>query len=458
MGMVQSKTLWTIGLGVGALYYLYSKEVFHRWGFGLSDPVKPIRGLRNIGSTCYLNAVLQALSACSYFSAWLAHKDDLNKCDFPPRLHHPDQYAGFDYPMIAVLYRAILVINRVIGLEEDDCDLMSKVPRDIIQTLHSLNHKFVNHEEQDTFECLQHLLTVLQQEVVRSVYRRQKGSLECIMDEDDASEVSGELISASEVDNEIPAATSKAINGIFSKRKASADMNIPMAPKYPFRGMTASVLQCLQCLHKLPVKFETFESLTLLLPHSPLTISNFQLNVRSLLRELQKPVIVTQVNCDGCSKKQGKPMKSAFSKTLYFARLPYTLVFHILQSEWRPDGLSKRHVFVRYDERLNAGDLHHWNLTYKNKGSGDSALPSFKTETVQDLSYDLKAIVAHSGDADSGHFITCRRVPDTPANVSGCRWAFVSDEFVSELQDSEPFRFKPYLLFYEKRIKRDYAL
>lgn len=38
------------------------------------------------------------------------------------------------------------------------------------------------------------------------------------------------------------------------------------------------------------------------------------------------------------------------------------------------------------------------------------------------------------------------------------RWAFVSDEFVSELQDSEPFRFKPYLLFYEKRIKRDYAL
>lgn len=154
---------------------------------------------------------------------------------------------------------------------------MSKVPRDIIQTLHSLNHKFVNHEEQDTFECLQHLLTVLQQEVVRSVYRRQKGSLECIMDEDDASEVSGELISASEVDNEIPAATSvnplhrlsfsetsttnlsgwdvlynpkKAINGIFSKRKASADMNIPMAPKYPFRGMTASVLQCLQCLHK----------------------------------------------------------------------------------------------------------------------------------------------------------------------------------------------------------------
>jgi hypothetical protein len=70
----------------------------------------------------------------------------------------------------------------------------------------------------------------------------------------------------------------------------------------------------------MPVKFETFESLTLLLPYVS-AVSNFQLNIRSLLNELQKPVIVTQVNCDGCSKKQPKPTKSAFSKTLYFARV-----------------------------------------------------------------------------------------------------------------------------------------
>lgn len=110
-------------------------------------------------------------------------------------------------------------------------------------------------------------------------------------------QVSGELISVSEVESELPSSSAaavaatvippvnphprlsitestsnlsgwdilydpkKAVNGIFSKRKASADANIPLAPKYPkypFRGMTANVLQCLQCLHRVLFYFIGF--------------------------------------------------------------------------------------------------------------------------------------------------------------------------------------------------------
>ncbi len=106
---------------------------------------------------------------------------------------------------------------------------MSKVPRDIISTLHHLNYKFiVTNQEQDTFECLQHLLTVLQNEVVCSTVRRQKGSLECIMDEDDASEVSGELISVSEIESEVPNPPSASVSANVSD---ATNLNSSQGPR-----------------------------------------------------------------------------------------------------------------------------------------------------------------------------------------------------------------------------------
>ena len=169
----------------------------------------------------------------------------------------------------------------MIGNEYNDYDLMTKVPLDIIHTLKDMNYTFIQYQEQDTFECLQSILTVLQHEIVHCIYLRQKGTLECIMDEDDASEVSGERLSMTELDSELPyqpalsvpsvnpqpslciSETSnnlsswdvlydlkKGANGIYSKRKVSADMNVPTAPKFPFRGMTATVFQCLLCWYK----------------------------------------------------------------------------------------------------------------------------------------------------------------------------------------------------------------
>lgn len=67
------------------------------------------------------------------------------------------------------------------------------------------------------------------------------------------------------------------------------------------------------------MKLETFDSLTLIIPK--IRDPNAILSVRYLLAELQKPVIVTQVDCEGCSRVHKKKAKSAFSKTLYFVRV-----------------------------------------------------------------------------------------------------------------------------------------
>jgi hypothetical protein len=87
---------------------------------------------------------------------------------------------------------------------------------------------------------------------------------------------------------------------------------------------------------------------------------------------------------------------------------------------------------------MNVADLNHWRKAFDKKkepepgggnadadagGSGDAQKiePEKSQPEKENIFYDLKAFVAHSGDADSGHFITCRRVPDTPANVGNCR-------------------------------------
>jgi len=233
------------------------------------------------------------------------------------------------------------------------------------------------------------------------------------------------------------------------------DLNIPIVPKFPFRGLTANVLQCLQCLHKLPVRLEAFESLTLLMP-TGMAVGPRRLTIRSLLHELMKPTIVTQVDCMGCSLKSGKPMKSAFSKRMCIARFPQVLVFHILQSQWTSNTLSKRYEPVNYEEYLNIGDLPDWIDILKSdaslKAAGDpqatSTLIQPPTRTKR-INYTLRALIAHSGEAESGHFFTCRRIPETPQRVD-YKWVFVSDDHVSQLDGPEPFLFKPYLLFYEK--------
>jgi len=231
------------------------------------------------------------------------------------------------------------------------------------------------------------------------------------------------------------------------------DLNIPVVPKFPFRGLTANFLQCLQCLHKLPVRLEAFESLTLLMPTGVIGGPR-RLTIRSLLHELMKPTIVTQVDCMGCSLKQGKPMKSAFSKRMCIARFPPVLVFHILQSQWTANTLSKRHETVNYEEYLNIGDLPDWIDILKSdaslKAAGEPQAPLAQPPNQSKrINYKLRALIAHSGEAESGHFFTCRRIPKTP-QLAEYKWVFVSDDYVMPLEGVEPFHFKPYLLFYEK--------
>lgn len=116
--------------------------------------------------------------------------------------------------------------------------------------------------------------------------------------------MSGELISVSEVESELPSASTtapptpnphprlatpeyinnvaswdvvhdpkKAVKGIYSKRKKSTEKETTpqLALNFPCKGITASVLQCLHCLYK--VGF--LKGLTIMVNILCITMSDF---------------------------------------------------------------------------------------------------------------------------------------------------------------------------------------
>lgn len=58
--------------------------------------------------------------------------------------------------------------------------------------------------------------------------------------------------------------------------------------------------------------------------------------------------------------------------------------------------------------------------------------------------YQLAAVVVHSGDAHSGHFVTYRRGNQTS------KWFYTSDVEIREVSMEEVLQSTAYMLFYEK--------
>jgi len=70
---------------------------------------------------------------------------------------------------------------------------------------------------------------------------------------------------------------------------------------------------------------------------------------------------------------------------------------------------------------------------------------------LESLVYNLKAVIVHYGEPNSGHYLTYRK-------LDGERWMFASDDMVRLAQQGEVCRQQAYLLFYEKESVRDSLL
>jgi ubiquitin carboxyl-terminal hydrolase 30 len=460
-------------------------------------------GLVNLGNSCFLNAILQALAPCCSVSQWLAVVVE--------RRHRGLQY------VTTALQNVIKVLNNdSIEFTEEYC------PSDVMHALHT-NGWVISSEEQDAHEMFHVLMETVTEETVPCTHvvpLFDVGSLEEM-----------EVLPSSEAVNRVGA-------GLHQLSKFESEQ--------PFRGLLASQLQCKRCGHKCAVKYDSFDSLSLSLPQQ----YSGCLTLDQLLRHFVMLESVDDVVCDKCChpKLDGITKRtSSFVKKLTIGKLPCCLCIHIQRTVWLNSGIQvKRFDRVSFPELLDLSPYvyHEQNiskvrpkpvdndsvvrlvggrkaatngfchirptsrknslsvvkssvsspkmsipysepvnmlkaLNYHSRNGHtnglyavgyDAVVPGKRTNssshelrllaaaysaeglaaTARRTAYRLVSVVVHLGDVSSGHFITYRRAPSVNGRRFPDEWLYASDTLVKRASFSEVLSSDAYMLLYEK--------
>ncbi|XP_061025574.1 ubiquitin carboxyl-terminal hydrolase 30 isoform X3 [Eubalaena glacialis] len=406
-----------------------------------------VPGLVNLGNTCFMNSLLQGLSACPTFIKWLEE--------------FTTQYTR----------------------DRKECPQHQYLSLTLLHLLKALSCQEVTDEEVLDASCL---LDVLR------MYRWQISSFE----EQQQSEVTPRQITC-------------------RTRGSPHPTSNHWKSQHPFHGRLTSNMVCKHCEHRSPVRFDTFDSLSLSIPAAtwghPLTLDH-------CLHHFISSESVRDVVCDNCTKIEAKGtlngekvehQRTTFVKQLKLGKLPQCLCIHLQRLSWSSHGTPlKRHEHVQFNEFLMM-DIYKYQLLghkpghrspelhekagpalelqdgpaapkpvrnppggtktqiFMNGACSPSFLPTLPTPmpfplpAVPDYSasaylFQLVAVVVHHGDMHSGHFVTYRRSPPSAKNPlsTSNQWLWISDDTVRKASLQEVLSSSAYLLFYERVLSK----
>ncbi|XP_078039109.1 ubiquitin specific protease 30 isoform X1 [Augochlora pura] len=433
-----------------------------------------IIGINNLGYTCFLNSLLQALAACPIFIGWLKQRCEKNgKVNFISTL--------------------LSVFKKINGYAED---LYGDVtPIEIISSLGNLWSFAPGY--QDAHELFHVVLNAIQAEIqpinrkgclsdallkspTMTIDTKKFGdcinlrSVSCndIVSANKNSNLpngfdrncNSHVISSTSSISNIPVAynkpgmilarsselLSKSTEGEENKESFRTWSSLcampvpnfqPMSIEgHPFSGLLTSQLQCSNCNWKSPVRYDKLETVSLPLPPMGIHIKTHH-TLEELLTRFVTSEIVHDVLCDGCG------MRCLATKTLTLGKLPKCLCLHISRTTWSPSGTPiKRDDPVKFPQILTL-DPYTFTETKKRNARGDpeaTMLLANRTTHLNKYKYQLRAVVEHRGSVDSGHFVCYRQ-----GNKQN-QWLFTSDNVVENISLIEVLCATPYLLFYER--------
>ncbi|XP_072949685.1 ubiquitin carboxyl-terminal hydrolase 30 homolog [Epargyreus clarus] len=454
---------------------------FVLWGPGGAPKVRKrrgqIAGLQNLGRTCFLNTLLQALAACPSFIEWLR------------------KYAKSDghNSMITTLYTVIEVVN---GTHESARGT-PVCPLGVLQALRAAGW-VVPADQQDAHELLHVLLSCIEEET--TAMSKKPGCLSDALglgggrawsalaspasppaaplalrpDTGDAPRPPRPASAAPPGEPDLvdpepapePARLSRLPRGVSRsfchlgaagrRWPAPAPPRAPPAP--PFRGSLASRTQCTVCSTKSPIRYDKFDSISLSMSNSSTGLSGTY-SLSGLLRAFTAPELVKGVRCTKCSPEPqagaGAPEQgyTKHIRTVSFGKLPTCLCLHVGRVEWAGGALSKRGEFVSFPETLSVAPYAVAQRPQPDLASLISAgrlragLSALNAAAADERAlYRLAAVVVHVGGPRSGHFATYRR----GNGFESKRWWYTSDTLVHEVSLAEVLRCAAYMLFYER--------
>lgn len=192
-----------------------------------------------------------------------------------------------------------------------------------------------------------------------------------------------------------------------------------------FGGVLWNKISCLSCL-EYTIKPDPFLDLSLVIPTptTPTVTLEDCLDLFSSSEDLESPSLLSPESrtCYSCGSESG------FSKDIKIGELPTILCVHLKRFRWKADRKQKVDTLVRFP--LDGLDMTRW--------LGDTG------GTAERKLYELYAVVVHQGSgANSGHYSAFVKSAD--------EWWCLNDERAARAKPEQVQRAKAYLLFYRQQ-------
>lgn len=444
---------------IGGIVAAMAAGVYVLWG-PISDKKKIrkglVPGLLNLGNTCFLNALLQGLASCPSFIRWLQGFSERGQ----GRLGRGNELST----TLLQLLKALSSHNPIDDVLDAGC---------LLEVLRLHRWHISSFEEQDAHELFHVLTSSLEEEYdhqTRVIHLFDMESLESSLESREHS------------------LTCRGRGPLHS-------ISSLWRNQHPFHGRLMSYMACKHCNQQSPVRYDSFDSLSLTIPSAQLGRT---ITLDQCLQHFISSETIREVECVNCTKMKaaeslnghfGESQRTTFIKQLKLGKLPQCLCIHLQRLTWSSEGTPiKRQEHVQFTEYLSLDCYKHSVLAssqqqtncvsqsvhphnsgteYCNiKPGSTGCFPSVflhsptlnnPFSSVHDFRHSqylfrLTAVLVHHGDMQSGHFVTYRRCPASPRCSSqfSSQWLWVSDDSLRKASLQEALSSSAYLLFYER--------
>lgn len=378
---------------------------------------KKVVGLRNLGNTCFMNAVLQSLSNIQEFCCYFKKLPSLEgvRGSNGRRISYRTMRFDESEALMTEELRKVLI-------SLDNADKVAISPESLFSVIWKVVPRFRGYQQQDAHEFLRYMLDRLHTELLTL----------------------------------LPDAHSSLSDGPYSLSPAGLRTRSGSPPSTSnsnsivtsvFGGTLQSEVRCLNCGVE-SKKHDPFLDLSLDVPERFLArnkskeneetpnkpVCNLEDCLTSFV-EVEELADTELYYCNTCKSKQRS------TKRFWIRRLPNVLCLHIKRFRWSYCSRTKLDTYISFP--VNSLDMSQFLLSsvcdQRETRQGNPAGSNL---------YDLAAVIVHHGSgAGSGHY--------TAFAINDGQWFHFNDSTVRPIDLGEVERCKAYILFY---IRREFRL